>query len=388
LTINALAYDLKNKTIIDEFGGMQDLEDKIIRAVGQPEDRFQEDYSRMLRAIRFACRFDFDIEKNTWQAIQKLMTNINKTRINEKNKKEYIVPRETISKELLKTFKANPAKAMELLDQSGAFKQLMPEVLKMKGCEQPIDFHSEGDVWQHTKMMLEKIKSTEFKNQFPNTRISGEFVLGCLLHDAGKPESRQVVDNDVNFHGHDKKSVEIAKKIGRRLNLSNDQKEKITFMAQHHMFLMMVENIFKVSPNKVASRFIDSPHSKDLLMLFYLDSASSVRPDGSLPMKNFHDTLKRIKEIKEIRANQPKKIISGKKIIQTLEINPGPFIGIIIQTISELADQGKINNAKQAENFIKKNKKLLNSYQEKIAKMSKITTVKKDKLVTEILNKL
>jgi putative nucleotidyltransferase with HDIG domain len=405
LTINAIAYDINNQEIIDPFNGQKDLEKGIIRAVGNPEERFGEDYSRMLRALRFSCRFDFEIDKKTWQALVKLMPHINdlnpetegmtviefleqellnaKTRkdkqilqkkIKAQQKKDpdeikidRLVPFETIRVELFKMFSADPTKAIKTLDKSEALKEILPEIENMKGCEQPPQFHSEGDVFKHTKMMLEKLTSPEFNKQFPNANITPEFIMGVLFHDIGKPTTQTLDGDRIRFNGHDKEGTEIASHIASRLKFTTKQKEKINFMIRNHMFLMSSPDIFKISNNKVAKRFIDSPHSQDLLMLFYLDANSSVHPDGSVPMKNFNDTLEKIEQIKTIRANQPKNtndIINGKEIIKILAIKGGALIGLIKNVIAELSDAGKINSNEDAVTFLQENKTLLLKYSE------------------------
>jgi len=160
-TINALAFDIQNKKLIDLFNGLQDIKKKRIKTVGKPAERFKEDYSRMLRAVRFACQLNFKIDQQTWSAIKSQMK-----KINQKKDKNFIVPRETVAKEMAKAHLANPARAFELFDKSGATKELMPELLKMKGCPQPKIFHSEGDVWKHTLLCLKNLSSKKFQNRF------------------------------------------------------------------------------------------------------------------------------------------------------------------------------------------------------------------------------
>lgn len=416
LTINAIAWDTRKQKLIDPFNGQHDLRDEIIRCVGRPEDRFQEDYSRMLRAIRFACRFGFDIEENTWRAIQNLMPKINDQReitivealerqlalatkeaeiqkLKQKIEKqkqtdpratklEYIVPRETIGIELLKSLKENPARALLLLEECGALERLLPETLKMKGCEQSPEHHAEGDVWTHTLLMLEKIKSKEFREHFPHVHLTGEFVLGVLLHDIGKPLTRQTKEaggaEKITFYGHDKESAKIAGSIADRLSLSEDQTARLKFMASNHMFAMTVENIFAVRVNKFTRRFLDSPYSPDLLMLFYLDAACTIRPDGSSPMQNFYDTLKRIEEIKKIRANQPEKIIDGSMIMSALGLKGGPFIGCLLLAMKELTDSGKINNEAEALTLLREQKDAILRFE------SKVTRDNREELAEEI----
>ncbi|MDD5222248.1 MAG: hypothetical protein PHY10_03690, partial [Patescibacteria group bacterium] len=184
-TINAMALDIttpKKMKIIDPFFGLKDLKKKIIRAVGNPLDRFQEDYSRMLRAIRFSCQTGFSIEKSTKQAIKESVARLNDfnrevTLVNDGERVESevyetrIMPYEVIAKEFLKAFVSNPAKAFDLFDELGVFKELIPEMLAMKGCPQEPRFHSEGDVWQHTRLTLEKLASKKFKTKFHQKKL-------------------------------------------------------------------------------------------------------------------------------------------------------------------------------------------------------------------------
>ncbi len=152
-TINAMAFRLAPTSykliptsyLIDPFNGLNDLRKGIIRTVGNPDTRFREDYSRMLRAIRFACQLDFEIETKTWKSVIKNIINLNK-----KIGGERVVPPEVIAKELVKAVSHNPVWAIELLDKSGAVKQLFPELLRSKKCPQPKKFHNEGDCWTHT----------------------------------------------------------------------------------------------------------------------------------------------------------------------------------------------------------------------------------------------
>ncbi|OGF38139.1 hypothetical protein A2482_01390 [Candidatus Falkowbacteria bacterium RIFOXYC2_FULL_48_21] len=393
-----MAWDMRKHELLDPFNGQADLNTGFIRCVGKPEARFQEDYSRILRAMRFACRFDFQIEEQTWSALTKIMTKINNIRdvkvvdvirrkialckkpaekeklqahlaeqtMSDPNQTmaEYIVPRETAAKELLKTLKENPARALELWDESGALKAFLPETLKMKGCEQPAQFHSEGDVWKHTMMMLQKINSKEFREYFKGAHITGEFVLGVLLHDAGKPPTKKTPEADgtnrIRFDGHDQVSATIAGEVANRLSLSKEQKELLKFMTSEHMVPMSAKDMFQMSANKFARRFIDSPYSTELLMLFYLDSVCSVRADGADTLQNFRDTLKRIEEINQNRAKwskeKRKKITNGDTVIKTLQIKSGCFVGCVLELLAELADSGRLASEEEAIRFLEMNK--------------------------------
>jgi len=405
LTINAMAWDIKNRNLIDPFRGQEDIEAKLIRAVGSPEKRFQEDYSRILRALRFACQFNFKIEPKTWAALKKLVPHIVEKRkitqqehiqrrlaqeIIEEDREKYltqltslsaeekialveedIVPTETLTREFFKTLIVNPLHAAQIYDECGALGILMPEITDLKGCTQSAKFHSEGDVWTHTLLMLKKLSEPEFSEYFPNFKISGAFILGCLLHDIGKPAMRTVDDSvtppKISFKGHAEEGVAIAKKICARLKLSHDSQEKISFMIKHHMLILSSPEIDKFRAHKLAQCFIDNPHSQDLLALFYLDLMGGIKADGTTDQALFDETLQRIEEIKETRLHQPKKIIDGAKVIEILEITAGPFVACILDLIDELKDQGKINRAGDAEKILRDHAVHLKKFEKEIS---------------------
>ncbi len=142
-TVNAMAFELRREKVIDPYGGKADLLSKKLRAVGDPHLRFQEDYSRMLRGIRFACQGGFQLEEETWRCLKMHVSGLSAQR----EDGSFIVPREVLGKELVQAFTYDPVKAFDLLEESGAMEMLLPEFLPMKGCPQPKNFHSEGDVW-------------------------------------------------------------------------------------------------------------------------------------------------------------------------------------------------------------------------------------------------
>ena len=210
-----MAYDIKNGKLIDLFDGLKDLNKKIIRTVGQPKQRFQEDNSRLLRALRFACQLNFKIEPKTNTALKRLIPSINK-----KNNGLFIVPRETVAKELAKSFLAAPDRALVLFEKTGIIKNLMPELLTMKTCPQPRNFHSEGNVWKHTLLCLKNLHSIKFVKEFGSEKLSPELVFGLLFHDLGKPYTLERMDR-LRFNNHDSVGATKARAIMERLKLSN-----------------------------------------------------------------------------------------------------------------------------------------------------------------------
>jgi len=221
-----MAIDLTSDelVIIDKFNGLEDLKNKIIRTVGKPKDRFQEDYSRMLRAIRFACQLDFELDDETKKNIKRFIKNLNN-----KKDKSLIIPREILAEQFIKALLANPLRAFDLFDELKVFDILIPEIKAMKGCKQPINYHSEGDVWQHTRLCMEILDSNLYKNQFkkPITineeqkLYNSEVVLATLLHDIDKPTCSIWIEKKgkkrLQFYNHDVEGGKTAEDICQRL---------------------------------------------------------------------------------------------------------------------------------------------------------------------------
>lgn len=360
-TINAIAWDLKNKKFVDPTDGLIDLTKKIIQAVGNPSQRFKEDYSRMLRAIRFACQLNFQIEKNTWQAIKSLIS-----KINAKNKKgERIVPYEVIGREFLKSFISNPVLALELYDKSGALKEIAPELLKMKGCPQPKNWHSEGDVWQHTRLCLKNLSSKKFKNQFKGDPAwSPELVMGLLFHDLGKPYTiktpAQGADR-IRFNGHDAIGGKITEKICHRLKLSAPPDisldiPEVVWLTKKHL-LLIHGNINEIKNTTLEKYFFKNPKwGKDFLKLLFIDAISTIPQRGQPDLTNFKILLKRLKQLEKLKKKTkdlPKPLVNGHDLINTFHLESGPKIGQLLEILREAQLQGKIKTKKEGLKFIK-----------------------------------
>src|SRR5882762_7657113 len=211
-TINALLLDPVNNQVLDFVGGRDDLGAGVVRAIGDPETRFREDHLRLLRAVRFAARLNYQIEAGTMQAVQRLHGLIRK------------VSAERVRDELVRILTEGGARrGFELLDESGLLADILPEVAAMKGVAQPPEFHPEGDVWRHTLLMLDQLRE-------PSVTLA----LGVLLHDVGKPPTFRVADR-IRFDGHVEKGVEMAESILTRLRFSNDQIHQATALVANHM---------------------------------------------------------------------------------------------------------------------------------------------------------
>ncbi len=384
-TINAIALRWKKSSkkgvgqwqIIDPYKGIDNLEKRLIRTVGLPTERFKEDYSRMLRAIRLACQLNFKIEEKTWQALKKRIELLNKIgrrvesvssgpTVESKVVEKRAIPYEVIAKEFLKAFKHNPVQAFDLYDKSGAFKELMPEILKMKGCPQPENFHSEGDVWNHARLCLEKLTSPEFKKQFGKKPLSTDLILAAMFHDLGKPYTIRTPEKDgtdrIRFNGHDVVGEEITKKICQRLKLSSPAEvgvdpENLAWLVRQHMILIRGD-ITKMRPGTIEKYFFNPRKpGQDLLRLSFIDISATIPQKGKPDFEKFNQMLDRIKGLKELsksRKELPKPLVTGDDIMKEFNLSPGPRIGRLLGLVRERQLSKKIKNKKQALRFLKK----------------------------------
>src|SRR5581483_1817021 len=249
-TINGLLLDPIKDEVLDFVGGRKDLTDHIIRAIGEPERRFAEDKLRMLRAVRFAARFGYDIEPATFTAIQKLAGQIHQ------------VSRERVRDELTKMLtEGHAGRAFQLLDQTGLLREVLPEISAMKGVEQPPQFHPEGDVFVHTLLLLDRLPRPA-----PRT-----LAWGALLHDVGKPPTFRVAPDRIRFDGHVEVGIRMAEQICRRLRFSNDDTEQILALVANHMRFADVPRM----KESTLKKFMRLPRFEEHLELHRLDCQSS-----------------------------------------------------------------------------------------------------------------
>ena len=378
-TINALAVRLDSKKIeiLDPFNGLQDLQQKLIRCVGDAEQRLSEDYNRLLRAVRFACQLDFLIEKKTQYAIKELATNLNDI----DSIGEYITPREMIATEFLKALNYNHLKAIQLFDKLNFLKILMPEVLTMKKCPQPKIYHSEGDVWQHTWLALQNLNSKKFKKFskkldkiLPQTNLSSalenklELILALFLHDIGKPLTLQTPrkhkTDRIRFNDHDNVGADLAQKICERFKLSSPEKygiscDNLSWLVRKHMMLVHGHSS-EFRPTTIEKNFFNEKYpGKNLIKLTWLDISATHPRDFKLKPDLVFALLKRIKKMKKAvghkksQAKLPQPLLTGHEIMQLLKIIPGPQIGEIKNKLREKQLSGEIQTKAQAQKFIK-----------------------------------
>ncbi len=307
-TVNGMFYDPFEKKVIDFVGGIEDLPKKILRAIGEPSKRFEEDKLRLLRAIRFASTLGFEIEEKTWKAILRKAPEI------------HAVSPERIREELVKIFtRSGAARGMVLLSESGLMKEVLPEVEAMRGVKQPEQFHPEGDVFEHTRLLLEHL----------HPPVSTVLAFSALFHDIGKPQTSAIRKGRLTFYEHSEAGVKIARQIMQRLRFSNEEIDGVCEFVGNHMKFMDVQ---KMRKGKL-KQFISRPLFEQEMELHRVDCTAS---HGML------DNLSFLKEkLKEYEHEElkPRALLNGNDLIE-MGVKPGPLMKPILEEAYELQLEG------------------------------------------------
>jgi poly(A) polymerase len=324
LLLDALAFDEGDRLddcVLDFVGGRVDLQQKLVRAIGDPATRFAEDKLRMLRAVRFAARLGFAIEPRTMAAMQAQAAGIVQ------------VSAERVRDELTKILTEGAARrGFELLDQSGLLREVLPEVLRMKGVEQPPQYHPEGDVWVHTLMLLEHLAKD----------ASSTLAWGMLLHDVGKPATftppdPSKPDDRIRFNGHVEVGVAVARRILTRLRCSNEEAAQILELIQHHM---QFGDVMKMKQSTL-KRFLRMPKFEEHLALHRADCLSA---HGKLGMYEF---AKQHYEQMGEEQLKPKLLITGEDLIAA-GYKPGPAFKAMLEAAEDAQLEGAIATRDEA----------------------------------------
>ena len=317
-TINGMFHDpIANKTI-DYVEGEDDLASGLIRCIGNPEDRFREDYLRLLRAIRFSTRFEFEIEENTWHAIRATAENI-----------QHISP-ERIREELDRIWVSpHRLRGFDLLVESGLMKILLPEILDLQGCEQPPQWHPEGDVFIHTRLMLSHLPKD----------ASLPLVLSVLFHDIAKPATfTYEPDKDrIRFNGHDKIGADMTREILLRFRYSNAVIGYVTSAVENHMKFKDVQKM----RSSTLKRFMARDGFDDELALHRVDCLGS---HGNL---SNHDFV--VAKLDESAAEPlvPPPFITGRDLINR-GLKPGPVFKEILRAGQDLQLEKELESREAA----------------------------------------
>jgi poly(A) polymerase len=319
-TVNGMFYDPLKDEIIDFVEGRADIDNHIVRTIGDPVDRFEEDKLRLLRAVRFAAKLEFEIDEDTWEAVCRLATKVTQT--------SWERIRDEIIKILLDRHRR---RGFELLRDSGLLGAVLPEVADMIGVEQPSEFHPEGDVFTHTMLMLGKMEA-------PTETLA----LGVLLHDVGKPPTFAVRDR-IRFDNHCRMGAEMAGAMCKRLRCSRKVIQCVQHLVAEHM---RFKDVLKMRDSTL-KRFLRSDNFDELLELYRLDCVAS---HGELEAWEF---CKR--KLEELGTEQisPEPLLRGEDLIR-MGYTPGRIFSEILTVVENAQLDGAISTREEAERLVDK----------------------------------
>jgi len=317
-TVNALALDAnKEEEIIDLFGGQKDIKAKIIRAVGEPSDRFKEDALRMLRAVRFSTQLGFSLEPKTQRAIVKLAGSLK------------FVSNERIRDELIKILASNhPSEGIYLLHECKLLQYIIPEL--ERGISVKQDRHHIYPVFKHNVLALKHCPSKDWPVR-----------LAALLHDVAKPKTKKIINNISTFYNHEYLGAKMTDKIMTRLKFSREETDRVVNLVKNHMFYYNVGEVTAASVRRLIAK-VGRDNLRDLIDLRVADRLGSGTPKA-MPYK-----LRHLQYMLEKVQHDPVSVkmlkINGDDLIKLLEISPGPKIGAILDVLlSEVIDEPELN---------------------------------------------
>ncbi len=316
----AALNDLRGAAL-DYVGGLADLDAGVVRAIGRAELRFEEDHLRILRGVRFAARFGFELEAETKRAIQLLASKI------------HAVSRERVRDELTKMLTEGHARrAFELLDETGLLNQVLPEVARMKGVEQPPQFHPEGDVWVHTLMLLEQLEPG----------CSETLAWGALLHDVGKPPTFKRAPDRIRFDGHVEMGVAMGAEICRRFRFSNEETRQVLALIENHMRFMDAQRM----KESTLKRFFRLERFEEHLALHKMDCLA-----GSGYLEHWEFVRKRLSSMPE-EAVRPQPLITGRELIAA-GYPPGARFREMLRAAEDAQLDGTVATTEEALNLVR-----------------------------------
>ena len=324
-TINGLLMRHDTGEVLDFVDGRADLGAGVIRAIGEPDRRFAEDKLRMMRAVRFAARFEFEIEHKTFAAIRRhagAVTDVSAERLRE---------------ELTKLLTEGAARTgFELLEKSWLLLVVLPEIAAMRGVPQPPQFHPEGDVWIHTLLMIEGLPAG----------TSPTLAWGVLLHDVGKPPTFRPASETgdrIRFDHHVDVGVRMAEAICRRYRFSNGETEQILALVANHMRFMDVDRM----RTSTLKRFVRLPHFEEHMELHRLDCLSSHRNLDS------YSAVERFLAETPAEEVRPQRVLTGTDLSEMGYI-PGPVFSEILRAVEDAQLEGQIRSNQEAREFVQR----------------------------------
>jgi poly(A) polymerase len=321
-TIGGMYLDPETGKIIDLVGGMRDLRAGRIRAIGDPELRFAEDHLRMLRAIRFAARLNFSVDPATWFGIQRSAPKI-----------VQIAP-ERVGEELTMIMtQGGAARGLDLLVDSGLAAVIIPEVLPLRGCPQPVNFHPEGDVYVHTRLMLSMLPRG----------CAETLAFGALFHDIAKPQTLEIeADGKMTYYGHTDIGGRVAEYVLQRLRRPRAVQLRVAYLVHNHLRMMMAPRMRPAT----LKRMLAEDGFAELLELSLLDTLSAGSQLG------FYHFCRRAMTTMSMAEIRPPRLITGDDLI-TMGLEPSPIFKQILREVEDHQLDGTLTTQEEALRYVR-----------------------------------
>jgi putative nucleotidyltransferase with HDIG domain len=325
-TVNGMFYDPEKDAVLDFVGGRQDLAAGLLKAIGDPRERFNEDRLRILRCVRFACQLGFRIDAATWGAVKSQPRPLEGLAF------------ERINAELTKILRSpSPRRGLELLDEAGLLDALLPELTPLKGCPQPPQVHPEGDVWEHTLRVVQA--AADLSHGAPSAALA----WGALLHDVGKPATKTFTDR-LRFHGHEVEGARMARALFERLRMAGELSDAACALVADHLRLDPIKQM-KVATLK---RLLRRADIEDLLTLHKADCL------GSHGDMEFYD-LARAKQaefaLDDAQGLRPEALLDGRDLI-AWGYAPGPLFKAMLDAVEDEQLEGRLGTKLEAKEFV------------------------------------
>jgi poly(A) polymerase len=327
-TVNGLFYDPMAKQLHDWVGGEADLRAKILRTIGDPGERFAEDHLRLLRAVRFAAQLNFEIEAETFAALKACAPKIQ------------TISAERIREELMKLFRPpHAARGLDLLRDSGLLEQVLPEIAAMSHCDQSPNYHPEGTVYNHVRLMLEHLTAD----------ADALLPWAALLHDVAKPvtASKDADTGSIHFYGHEKVGAVMSAAMLQRLKFPRKQTEELTSVVLHHMQFKDVKQMRKATLRRMLLRET-FPLELELHRLDCL---------GSHRMLDHYEFMRdQARELEQQPQIRPP-LLTGQDLMM-LGVKPGSRMGELLAELREKQLQDELKTSEEARTWIKERMKV------------------------------
>lgn len=319
-TINGMFMDPESSQVIDYVGGLDDLRNQVLRAIGDPAERFREDKLRLLRAIRFAARFNLEIEPNTWQSLRAMAGEV------------VVVSPERIAQELRRMLvHENRAQAMNMALEVGLLAAILPPLVDMRGLFQGKPVQPEGDLWDHTMLVLRLLP----------VRPSFTLAFAALVHDVGKPFTRANHHGRTSFHSHDQVGSRIADRLCRNLRLSNVERERITWLVAFHQYLGEAKKLREAKLKRVLAQ----PGIDELLALHRADALASTGDTEHVDYCAYY------LENQPAGPINPPPLLTGHDLVRH-GLEPGAHFSVILETIREAQLEGRVQSKREVLDWV------------------------------------